>query len=215
MKLARPLQNLIDAFERLPGVGPKSAQRLAFYLLHVPQQELEIFAEALVNLKKNTVECSVCFNVSETNPCMVCEDEKRSKDTICVVEQAIDILAIEKAGKFDGVYHVLHGRIDPLNNIRPEDLRIDQLIKRTNEQNLPAQARNNGTIKEIILALNPDMEGEATSMYIAKKLTANSQQPTANKLKITRLAYGLPTGSSIEYADEITLGRALEGRREY
>ena len=199
MKLARPLQNLIDAFERLPGVGPKSAQRLAFYLLHVPQQELEIFAEALVNLKKNTVECSVCFNVSETNPCMVCEDEKRSKDTICVVEQAIDILAIEKAGKFDGVYHVLHGRIDPLNNIRPEDLRIDQLVKRSNSE-----------VEEIILALNPDMEGEATSMYIVKKI-----KNQISNIKITRLAYGLPTGSSIEYADEITLGRALEGRREY
>lgn len=199
MKLARPLQNLIDAFERLPGVGPKSAQRLAFYLLHVPQQELEIFADALVNLKKNTVECSICFNVSETNPCMICEDSKRAKDSICVVEQAIDILAIEKAGKFDGVYHVLHGRIDPLNNIRPEDLRIDQLIKRSGPE-----------VSEIILALNPDMEGEATSMYIQKKLKGKD-----DTVKVTRLAYGLPTGSSIEYADEITLGRALEGRREY
>ena len=199
MKLARPLQNLIDAFERLPGVGPKSAQRLAFYLLHVPQQELEIFAEALVNLKKNTVECSICFNVSETNPCMICEDGKRNPDSICVVEQAIDILAMEKAGKFEGMYHVLHGRIDPLNNIRPEDLRIDQLVKRSDD-----------TVQEIILALNPDMEGEATSMYITKKLKGKN-----SKLKVTRLAYGLPTGSSIEYADEITLGRALEGRREY
>lgn len=199
MKLARPLQNLIDAFERLPGVGPKSAQRLAFYLLHVPQQELEIFADALVNLKKNTVECSVCFNVSETNPCMICEDSKRNPDSICVVEQAIDILAMEKAGKFEGMYHVLHGRIDPLNNIRPEDLRIDQLVKRSNDN-----------VEEIILALNPDMEGEATSMYITKKLKEKNE-----KLKVTRLAYGLPTGSSIEYADEITLGRALEGRREY
>src|SRR3989338_865964 len=150
MRLAKPLQNLIDAFERLPGIGPKSAQRLAFYLLHVPQQELENFADALVSLKKNTVECSTCFNVSETDPCDICVDGKRSKETICVVEQAIDILSLEKAGKFDGMYHVLHGRIDPLNNIRPEDLRIDQLVKRTNGiAKVP--------VEEIILALNPDM----------------------------------------------------------
>lgn len=209
MKLARPLQNLIDAFERLPGIGPKSAQRLAFYLLHVPQQELENFADALVNLKKNTVECTVCFNIAETDPCDICQDGKRSRATICVVEQAIDILSIEKAGKFDGVYHVLHGRIDPLNNIRPEDLRIDQLVKRIKP--------NGSSISEIILALNPDMEGEATSMYIVKKLKESSLPAQAGDqgVKVTRLAYGLPTGSSIEYADEITLGRALEGRREY
>lgn len=210
MKLARPLQNLIDAFERLPGVGPKSAQRLAFYLLHVPQQELENFADALVNLKKNTVECSTCFNVSETNPCDICLDAKRSQETICVVEQAIDILAIEKAGKFDGMYHVLHGRIDPLNNIRPEDLRIDQLTKRVKNNGFSGDFEGSHGIKEIILALNPDMEGEATSMYIVKKI-----KNQISNIKITRLAYGLPTGSSIEYADEITLGRALEGRREY
>jgi recombination protein RecR len=202
VKLARPLQNLIDAFERLPGIGPKSAQRLAFYLLHVPQQELENFADALVSLKKNTVECHTCFNISETNPCMICDEPKRDKSVICIVEQAIDILAIEKAGKFDGVYHVLHGRIDPLNNIRPEDLRIEQLVKRVKA--------GNPVITEIIFALNPDMEGEATSMYIVKKLRVPNTE-----LKITRLAYGLPTGASIEYADEITLGRALEGRRDY
>jgi recombination protein RecR len=198
VKLARPLQNLIDAFERLPGIGPKSAQRLAFYLLHVPQEELENFADALTNLKKNTVECSTCFNVSETNPCMICEDGRRDTSMVCVVEQAIDILSLEKSGKYDGMYHVLHGRIDPLNNIRPEDLRIDQLVKRSDE------------VDEIILALNPDMEGDATAMYITKKLKTKNEN-----IKVTRLAYGLPTGSSIEYADEITLGRALEGRREY
>lgn len=208
MKLARPLQNLIDAFQRLPGIGPKSAQRLAFYLLHVPQQELEAFAEALINLKKNTVECSLCHNISETEPCTVCSDSHRDKTTICVVEQPIDILAIERSGKFAGVYHVLHGRIDPLNNVRPEDLRIQQLVKRTNGE---AQQR----VEEIIFALNPDMEGEATCLYIVKKLTANSKQLTANRMKITRLAYGLPTGASIEYADELTLSRAIEGRREY
>ena len=218
MKLARPLQNLIDAFQRLPGIGPKSAQRLAFYLLHVPQQELEAFAEALSNLKKNTVECSICHNISETDPCMYCSDNRRDASIIAVVEQPIDILAVEKSGKFHGLYHVLHGRIDPLNNIRPEDIRIDQLVKRTNGiAKIP--------VEEIILALNPDMEGEATCMYIVKKLTANSKQSgearsrsagqTANRIRISRLAYGLPSGASIEYADELTLSRAIEGRREY
>ncbi|HLB60225.1 MAG TPA: recombination mediator RecR [Patescibacteria group bacterium] len=218
MKLARPLQNLIDAFQRLPGIGPKSAQRLAFYLLHVPQQELESFAEALSNLKKNTVECSICHNISETDPCMYCSDNRRDASIIAVVEQPIDILAVEKSGKFHGLYHVLHGRIDPLNNIRPEDIRIDQLVKRTNGiAKVP--------VEEIILALNPDMEGEATCMYIVKKLTANSKQSgearsrsagqTANRIRISRLAYGLPSGASIEYADELTLSRAIEGRREY
>ena len=204
MKLARPLQNLIDAFQRLPGVGPKTAQRLAFYMLHVPQHELDLFAEALTNLKKNTVECSVCFNISETDPCMYCDDNRRDGSIIAVVEQPIDILAVEKSGKFHGLYHVLHGRIDPLNNIRPEDIRIDQLVKRTNGMaKVP--------VEEIILALNPDMEGEATCMYIVKRL----QDVTRSTLHVSRLAYGLPSGASIEYADEITLGRAFEGRREY
>lgn len=209
MQLARPLQNLIDSFHRLPGIGPKTAQRLAFYLLHVPQEDLENFAAALVNLKKNTVECSSCFNVSETDPCMYCVDEKRNHEAICVVEQPIDIIAMEKAGKFHGLYHVLHGRIDPLNNIRPEDLRIEQLVKRVMQGDSRAFGGNRG-ISEIILALNPDMEGEATCMYIVKKIRSSK-----NEIRITRLAYGLPTGASIEYADELTLGRAIEGRREY
>lgn len=200
MKLAKPLQSLIEAFSRLPGIGPKSAQRLSFYLLHVPQEELEDFAAALVNLKKKTQECRLCHNISETNPCEVCQDEGRSQRLICVVEQPIDILSLEKTAKFHGRYHVLHGRIDPLNNIRPEDLRIETLLKRVEGDN----------VDEIILALNPDMEGEATAMYLTKKLKMKKEQ-----LKVTRLAYGLPTGASIEYADETTLTRALEGRREY
>lgn len=207
MKLARPLANLIDAFERLPGVGPKSAQRLAFYMLHVPQHELDSFAEALTNLKKNTVECSICHNISETDPCDVCMNHGRDKRTICVVEQPIDILALEKVGKYHGVYHVLHGRIDPLNNIRPEDIRIDQLAQRIKGATEPM---NKGQVDEVILALNPDIEGEATAMYIVKKLRIVNSE-----LRITRLAYGLPTGASIEYADATTLGRAMEGRREY
>jgi recombination protein RecR len=202
MKLAKPLQNLIDAFERLPGVGRKTAERLTFYLLHVPQEELEQFAEALINLKKNTVECSMCANVSETDPCPVCSDPHRDKSIICVVEQPIDVLAMDKGGSFHGLYHVLHGRIDPLNNIRPEDLRINLLIKRITNYEL--------RIKEIILALNPDMEGEATGMYLVKKI-----RNPKSEIRISRLAYGLPTGASIEYADELTLKRAMEGRREY
>src|SRR3989344_3307176 len=202
MKLARPLQHVIDSFQRLPGIGPKSAQRLAFYLLHVPQEELDSFASSLTNLRKNTEECSTCFNVSETDPCVVCSDPKRDKTIVCVVEQPIDILALEKMGSFHVVYHVLHGRIDPLNNVRPDDLRIGQLAKRITNSEYP--------IEEIVLALNPDMEGEATCMYIVKKLRA-----AGSPVRITRLAYGLPTGASIEFADEITLGRAMEGRREY
>lgn len=200
MKLAKPLQNLIDSFESLPGIGPKSAQRLAFYLLHVPQENLECFAENLSSLKKNTVECSICFNISETDPCDVCSDNHRDKHIVCVVEQAIDILAIEKTGKYYGIYHVLHGRIDPLNNIRIEDIRIKQLLDRVKK----------GGISEIILALNPDMEGEATAMYLNKQLKTN-----LDSVKTTRLAYGLPIGASIEYADEVTLTKAFEGRREY
>ena len=122
MKLARPLQNVIEAFQRLPGIGPKTAQRLGFYLLHVPQEELYVFADALTNLKKNTLECSVCYNVTEVDPCEICRDSRRSKQTICVVEEAIDILSLELSGKFTGRYHVLHGRIDPLNNIGPEEI---------------------------------------------------------------------------------------------
>lgn len=201
MKLARPLQNLIDAFQRLPGVGPKSAQRLAFYMLHVPQSELDQFAESLINLKKLTIECSRCHNIAEDDPCPICLDDGREDNTICVVEQPIDILSFEKSGTYKGQYHVLHGRIDPLNNVRPEDLRISSLVQRA--------SGTTSKITEVILALNPDMEGEATAMYITKKL-----QSEDNKIKVTRLAYGLPTGASIEYADEITLSRALEGRRE-
>jgi len=205
MIIPRAIQNLIDAFQRLPGIGPKTAQRLTFYLLHVPQNELDRFAEALSFLKKRTKTCSICKNVDEIDPCSICQDKSRDYSKICVVEEALDVLAIEKSGKFQGVYHVLHGRIDPLNNIGPEEIFIQDLLKRAKEP-----------IEEIILATNPDMEGEATAMYIAKKLrelkTQNSKLKT---LRITRLAHGLPIGANIEYADERTLGEALSGRREY
>ncbi len=203
--LPKPVSRLIEAFERLPGIGPKTAQRLTFYLLHVPQTEMEKFADSLINLKKHTVECSVCFNVSEKDPCEICSSPRRDKSIICVVEQPLDILSIERTNKYNGVYHVLHGAISPLNNIGPDEIRISQLIRRIVE----AQKRVQPAM-EVILATNPNMEGEATAMYITKELrTQNSE------LKITRLAHGLPVGGDLEYADEVTLSRALEGRHEY
>ncbi|MFZ5366200.1 MAG: recombination mediator RecR [Patescibacteria group bacterium] len=206
MQLARPIRRLIEAFERLPGIGPKTAARLTFYLLHVPQEELSEFAGALENLKKDTVLCSICFNVSESDPCPICSDRDRDKGTICVVEQPLDILALEKAGNYKGVYHVLHGAISPLNNIGPDELYIKQLLDRV-------KGREGEKVKEIILATNPNMEGEATAMFISKKI---KELPITNyQLQITRLGQGLPTGADLEYADEVTLSRALEGRREY
>lgn len=200
--LPKSLQRLIESFERLPGIGPKTAQRLAFYLLHVPQEELERFASSLSDLKKNTVMCSVCKNVSEADPCRICSSPSRDKSLICVVEQPTDVLSIEKTGRFSGVYHVLHGSIDPLNNIGPDEIYISDLLSRIRN--------STDEIREIILATNPNMEGEATAMYITKQLHEASPD---NTLHVTRLAHGLPVGADIEYADEVTLSRALEGRR--
>ncbi len=196
--LPRALSRLIESFEKLPGIGSKTASRLAFYLLHVPQEELDQFASHLQNLKSQTVLCSVCKNVCEQDPCPICSNPSRDHEIICVVEQPTDVLALEKTGKYKGVYHVLHGAIDPLNNIGPDELYIADLLKRVQSDN------------EVILATNPNMEGEATAMYLTKQL--RSKNPN---LKITRLAHGLPVGGDIEYADEVTLTRALEGRREY
>ncbi len=201
--LPKALSRLIESFEKLPGIGPKSATRLAFYLLHVPTDEVERFAENLRALKTSTVLCSLCKNVAEGDPCSVCSDPSRDQTIVCVVEQPTDVLSFEKTGKYHGLYHVLHGAIDPLNNIGPDEIYIEDLVKRIKNQEL--------RIKEIILATNPNMEGEATAMYLQKQLT-NVQ---SNKLTITRLAHGLPVGADIEYADEVTLTRALEGRREY
>lgn len=205
MQIPRPVKNLIESFERLPGIGPKTAQRLTFYLLHVPQGLLEEFASALVNLKKSTVICSICANVSETDPCHICSSQARDHGTICVVEQPLDILAFERGGRFPGVYHVLHGAISPLNNIGPDEIKIAELLKRIKES--PEE------VKEVILATNSNMEGEATAMYIAKEL--RELKADNINFKITRLAHGLPIGGDVEYADEMTLQRALEGRREY
>lgn len=204
MKIPKAIQNVIDSFERLPGIGPKTAQRLTFYLLHVPQGELDRIGEAFQNLKKETVICSICKSVDETDPCTVCSDPTRDKSVVCVVEQPLDILALEKSGKYKGVYHVLHGRIDPLNNIGPDEIFIHQLLDRVKN---PQDGFN---IQETILSTNPTMEGEATAMYIAKQLKLIDQN-----LKITRIGRGLPVGSDIEYADSTTLDRAIEGRSEY
>lgn len=202
MKIPRAITNLIESFERLPGIGPKTAQRLTFYLLHVPQTELDRFSSSIINLKKDTVLCSKCFMIGEEDPCSICSDEKRDHSTLCVVEEPLDVIALEKNGRFNGVYHVLHGKIDPLNNIGPDEIYIHQLISKLKAQN--------SKVKEVILATNPTMEGEATAMYIAKQLKVISY-----KLKVTRIGRGLPTGSDIEYADELTLQRAMEGRSEY
>ncbi len=204
MRIPKAIQNLIESFERLPGVGPKTAQRLTFYLLHVPQGELDKFAESILNLKKNTLLCSICFTVDETDPCSICSDTRRNKTVVCVVEQPLDVLALEKNGKYDGVYHVLHGKIDPLNNIGPGEIYIDQLLQRIKD------STNGNSIKEVILATNPTMEGEATAMYITKQLRINN-----SKLRITRIGRGLPVGADLEYADEVTLQRAMEGRSDY
>lgn len=207
----------------MPGIGPKTAARLTFYLLHVPQEELDRFSQAVGNLKRETVTCSVCFNVSETNPCPICQNPQRDQSIVCVVEEPLDLIALEKTGKFHGLYHVLHGAIDPLNNIGPDELYIRQLIERIKNQEArlrPAE-QGYGEVKEIILATNPTMEGEATAMYIAKQLREQSAislpagEAGHKPLAITRLAHGLPVGGDLEYADEITLSLALEGRREF
>lgn len=202
MRVPRAIQNLIDAFERLPGIGPKTAQRLTFYLLHVPQGELDRFAQSLQNLRKDIVMCSICYGVGEHDPCDICMDVKRDKSVVCVVEQPLDVMAIDKTGKFHGIYHVLHGKIDPLSNIGPDEIRISELMQRTRNEEL--------RINEVILATNPTMEGEATAMYIAKQLKSQN-----SNLKITRIGRGLPTGADLEYADSMTLERALEGRSNY
>jgi len=199
MKIAKPLLKVIEAFNKLPGIGPKTAQRLSYYLLHVPQTELDLFADALSRLKKDTVLCSVCKNVSETDPCDICRDSIRDKSKVMVLEQPLELISFEKTGKYKGMYHILHGAINPLENIGPDEIFVDDLLKRISKEKP----------KEIIIATNPTMEGEATAMYLNKKIKAVNP-----KIKITRLGMGIPTGADLEYADEITLSQAIEGRRE-
>jgi len=202
MRIPRAIQHAIESFEKLPGVGPKSAQRLTFYLLHVPQQELDTFSSALSNLKKGTKLCSVCLSIDEVDPCSICSDLLRDRTTVCVVEQPLDVLALEKGGRYKGIYHVLHGRIDPLNNIGPDEIYVSQLLARIKDIA--------SVIQEVIIATNPTMEGEATAMYLAKQLKAVNSE-----VRITRIGRGLPVGADLEYADDITLQRAMEGRSEF
>ncbi len=200
MKLPKPISDLIESFERLPGIGPKTAQRLTFYLLNFPQPELEKFAYSLVGLKIGTKLCQVCKNVSDSDVCAVCGDSSRDKNIIAVVASPLDAFALEKTG-YKGVYHVLHGIIDPLNNVGPEELFIEDLLGRV--KNIEGEG-------EVILATNTSMEGESTAMYVTKLLRDGALDE--NKIKITRIARGLPVGGDIEYADDITLSRALDGR---
>jgi len=197
MKIAKPIQDVIDGFSRLPGVGPKTAQRLAFYLLHVPQMEIDKFADALTALKRQTKVCNICKNTSEEDPCLYCTDDQRDGRSILVVEQPLDILAFEKTGKYKGMYHCLHGAINPLDNIGPDEIFIQSLIDRLAKTDTD----------EVIIATNPTMEGEATAMYITNQIK------TSFKTKITRLGMGIPTGAYLEFADEMTLAQSLNGRR--
>ena len=194
---SEPVARLIEEFSRLPGIGPKTAQRLTYFLLRAPTDQARSLAEALVQMKERTFFCSVCFNMTEVDPCALCEDPRRDRSTICVVEEPLDVLALERTRSYRGLYHVLHGAISPVDSIGPEDLRIRELLGRL----------ASGTVKEVLLATNPNLEGEATSMYIHRLI-----RPLG--IMVTRLARGLPVGGDLEYADEVTLSRALEGRRE-
>lgn len=202
--IPKVVQNLIEAFERLPGIGPKTAQRLTYYLLHAPKEEAEALARSALDLKEKTVICQTCFNISETSPCEICSDPNRDKSIIAVVEDPLDVLALEKTG-FKSLYHVLHGSISPMENIGPEELRIRELLPRLKR---PSTGSGQVAVKEVILATNPTMEGEATAMYIDRLISPLG-------IKVTRIARGIPVGGDLEYADETTLTRALEGRKEY
>ena len=191
------IEKLIESFEKLPSIGHKTAQRLAFYMLDLSNDEVKEFTEAILNAKKNLKFCSQCFNIADTDPCYICSNLKRDASTICVVEDVRDVIAMERTHEYNGVYHVLHGSISPMNGIGPDDIKIKELLTRI----------MNGNVKEIILATNPRVEGEATSMYISKLV-----KPMG--VKVTRIARGIPIGGDLEYTDEITLTKALEGRSE-
>ena len=191
------MERLTEQFARLPGIGGKTAQRLAFYMLSLPQEEAEAFAKAILDAKRTVRLCPVCQNLTDQDVCDICSDPERDHAQICVVAEPKDVLAMERAREYNGVYHVLHGVISPLNHVGPDDIRIRELLTRVGQ----------GGVDEIIMATNPDTEGEATAMYISRLL-----RPVG--VRVTRLAYGIPVGSQLEYADEVTLLRALEGRRE-
>ena len=191
------IERLIENFERLPSIGHKTATRLAFYMLNQNEEGINEFINSIVEAKKNLRYCSQCFNITDTDPCPICSSQKRDKQTICVVEDVKDIAAMEKTHEFKGVYHVLHGSISPMNGIGPEDIKIKELLERLEDID----------IKEIIIATNPRVEGEATAIYISKLI-----KPLG--IKVTRIAHGIPVGGDLEYTDEVTLSKALEGRRE-
>ena len=198
MSLYSPsIEKLIESFEKLPSIGHKTAARLAFYILNCPEQETQEFIKSIVDAKKNLKYCSRCYNISDTDPCPICANTNRNEETICVVEDVRDIIAMEKTHEFKGIYHVLHGSISPMNGIGPDDIKIKELLARLMD----------GSVKEVILATNPRVEGEATAMYLSKLI-----KPLG--ITVTRIAHGIPVGGDLEYTDEITLTKALEGRRE-
>jgi len=194
---AQPVSRLIEEFNKLPGIGPKTAQRLTYFLVRMPEKEARALAEAILAVKEKIVFCSVCYNITDSDPCLICRGEGRDKTKICIVEEPLDILALERTREYNGLYHVLHGVISPMDGIGPDDLKIKELLKRV----------ENGGVEEVILATNPSLEGEATAMYIHRLLAPLG-------IRVTRLARGLPVGADLEYADEVTLTRALEGRQE-
>lgn len=197
MQHIAPLARLVEQFRRLPGIGPKSATRLAYYVLAMEKSQSRELAEAIIDAKEKIGYCSVCFNLTDCNPCQICQSENRDGGVICVVEEPRDVAAMERTREFKGLYHVLHGSLSPLDGIGPEELRLKELLSRLRE----------GAVREVIMATNPDVEGEATAMYIARLL-----KPLG--IKVTRIGHGLPVGGDLEYADEVTLSKALENRRE-
>ncbi len=193
-----PVARLVDEFHRLPGIGPKSAQRLTYYMIRMPEEDARSLAEAIIAVKERVILCSRCFNITESDPCGICSSPTRDRSRICVVEEALDVLAMERTHSFKGLYHVLHGVISPMNGIGPEDLKIASLLERL----------KGNEVEEIILATNPNLEGEATSMYVHRLI-----EPLG--MRITRPARGLPMGGDLEYADEVTLAHAMEGRQDF
>ncbi len=193
----KSIATLIEHFQKFPSVGPKSAQRMAFYMLRMPESEVQKFAQAVLDAKRNTRTCEVCFNLSSSSPCEICQNPKRDRSIICVVSETKDLIAIEKTNEFKGLYHVLQGLISPMDGIGADDIRIKELLNRLTSDE----------VKEVILALPPSVEGEATSLYLSKLI-----KPFG--ITISRIAFGLPVGADLEYADEITIAKAIEGRRE-
>lgn len=197
MHYPAPISKLIDSFMKLPGIGPKTASRLAFHVLDMKEDDVVGFAKALIDVKRELTYCSVCGHITDTDPCYICEDKTRDQSTICVVEETKDVIAMEKMREYKGLYHVLHGAISPMEGVGPEDINVPSLLTRLRDEH----------VQELILATNPNIEGESTAMYIARLV-----KPIG--IKVTRLAHGLPVGGDLEYADEVTLSKAITGRTE-